>query len=35
MEKNEYFFIEDMDETNWKVGIAISNAEMLKTFKNL
>ncbi len=31
--KERVFFIEDMDETNWKVGIAISNAEMLKTFK--
>lgn len=31
--KERIFFMEDMDETNWKVGVAISSDEMLKTFK--
>lgn len=31
--KERVFFIEDMGETNWKVGVAISSVEMLKTFK--
>ncbi len=31
--KERVFFVEDMDEANWKVGVAISSAEMLKTFK--
>ncbi len=31
--KERVFFVEDMGETNWKVGIAISSAEMLKTFE--
>ncbi len=31
--ENRLFFIENMGETNWKVGVAISSDEILKPFK--
>lgn len=31
--EERFFFVEDMNETNWKVGVAISSDEVLKSFK--